>query len=269
MLMREHLRELWAARELLRALVRRDLRVRYRGSYFGFAVSILVPIVQVAVLTIVFKRMTRFSSIENYSAHLFCGTLPWSFIYLTSVESCNCILKNRDIVKKVYFPREVLPLSVMLGNLIHLGFTMVLFLLYLFIVVRPPVLWTLAWLPVIFVFFSALALGSSFLFSVANTLLRDVEYLLSFAFTLGFFVTPILYPAGVVKQNLPEPCFSLYMLNPIAIVIEQTRFAILGAGDYPPPTGVQLVTGAAACVFALAIGYAVFRRLQWRLPELV
>ncbi|HOS94820.1 MAG TPA: hypothetical protein PLQ54_15990, partial [Armatimonadota bacterium] len=116
---------------------------------------------------------------------------------------------------------------------------------------------------------AALALGLSFLFSVANTLLRDVEYLLSFAFTLGFFVTPILYPAGVVKQNLAEPYFTIYMLNPVAVAIEQTRFAILGAGDFPPPTSAQLAAGAATCVLALAAGYAVFRRLQWRLPELV
>jgi len=268
--MRRNLRELWGARELLNAFVRRDLRVRYRGSYFGFIVSILVPVAYVAVLTVVLKNMTDIMSTEkNYSAQLFCALLPWGFLHLTTINSCKCVSDHRDIVKKVYFPRELLPLSVMLGNLIHLGLSFLLFFAFLFAFIRAPFLWTLVLVPVLLFLHSCLALGLALAFSALDPVLRDVRELLNFAFTLLFFVCPLIYRAGKVKAALGDWAYDLYMLNPVAVVVEGIRYCVLGGGDYPPPELRHFAVFAAVCLGVLALGYAIFRRIQWRLPELI
>jgi len=258
------LRELLGAQELVRAFVVRDLRVRYRGSYFGFLLSIMVPVVQVAVLTIAFKLVVKFTDHPNYSAYLFCGILPYQFLQYVTLEGSTVINKHRSILKKVYFPREVLPLSSTLGNLVHFGFTMLLFLGFLGSVGHLPRA-SYLWIPVVMLVQTCLALGLAFMFSVLNTLLHDIEFLLGHVFMLGFYVSPILYDSRRVMDHAPG-VYPAFMTNPMATLIEVYRSVILGEA-LPPLWALCLCGGV--CVAALVVGYSVFRRLEWRLPELI
>jgi ABC-2 type transport system permease protein len=240
------------------------MRVRYRGSYYGFLLSITVPIVQVTVLTVAFKYLVRFNTRDNYSAYLFCGILAYQFLQYVTLESSSCILKHRDLVKKAYFPREALPLGSVLGNLVHYGFTMLLFLGFLAVVGHFPTVDYL-WIPVVMLAHTCLALGCALLFSALNTLMHDIEFLLGHLFMLGFYLSPILYESRLVREHAPR-AYGLYMANPMATIIETYRAVVLGESL---PDAWALVLCAVVCLAVLGIGYGVFRRVAWRLPELI
>src|ERR1017187_4349351 len=127
--MTNELRELFKYRDLLRQLVMRDLKVRYKNSVLGFFWSLANPMIQVATITIVFKYVMPLN-IPNYSAYLLVAFLPWMFFQMTLLDSSQVILLHRDLLRKVYFPREVLPLSVVVSNLIHFLLAMVIFFAY-------------------------------------------------------------------------------------------------------------------------------------------
>lgn len=266
--MLESLREMWERRWLLYTLVRRDLQVKYHGSYLGFALTILVPIAQVAVLTFVIKFIFRPGDPDyrNYSALLFAGLLPWSFTQSCVTESCEVVAKHRQIVRKIYFPREVLPLSTVLSNLIHLGFTLLMFIGFL-VVMGHGLRWSYLGVLVLLGVQTAFSLGLALFVAAANTFYRDLESLLAYVFTLGFYASPILYQSERVAQShTMGKLYEIYMLNPMACMIEYYRHFFLG---FPPPEGRYLVWTLTISFFSLYGGYKVYRRAQWRFPEMV
>ncbi len=147
----DELKECCRYKDLLRQLVARDLKVRYKNSVLGFFWSLANPLVQVATITIVVKYILRLE-IPNYSAYLLVGFLPWVFFQMALLDSSQVVLLHRDLLRKVYFPREVLPLSVVFANLIHFLLALVVFFAYLLFYIHfflggTWILPTIAWLP--------------------------------------------------------------------------------------------------------------------------
>src|SRR5438067_5070387 len=124
------LKELWRYRELLIILVQRDLAVRYKNTIFGFAWSMINPLLQVIVITVVLKYALRID-VPNYSAYIFCAFLPWSFFQLGLLDASTSLLFNEPLIRKVYFPREVIPLSLVISNLIHFALATLVFLVFM------------------------------------------------------------------------------------------------------------------------------------------
>ncbi len=279
------LKELYAHRELVTQLVIRDLKVRYKNSVLGFFWSLLNPLLQVAIITVVIRMIMRFP-IPNYSAYLLIGFIPWMFFQMSLMDSSQVVLEHRDLVKKVYFPREVLPISTVIANLVHFILAMVVFFAYLtffwlFMDGASPLMPGLALLPVLIVIQLMLLAGLSLIISCLNVFFEDTKYILQALLNVFFYATPVIYLSELVRFQLekighPE-LFTIYMLSPIATLIDTYRKALLPAfapfewGDgmvSSSPISYPMLGVCALISFVVMVaGYAWFNSKKWKFAE--
>jgi len=259
-----NLRVLWARRELIWLLVLRDLKLRYQGSLLGFMWSLLVPLVQILVLTIVFRRFMRLD-IPNYSVFVFCAYVPWIVFQTVLGDSCKSLLEQRDLVRKVRFPHEALPIATLAGGVIH-------FLLYLAVLLAVlaciPVHFfpTLLLIPLLILIQAALMMGLGFLFSCLQVYYHDIAYGVQVLLMVWFWLTPIVYP----RKAVPEKYLFWYDLNPMTAIVGGFRRAVLPTPELIQAAPWELIAQAAAIsLLVLIVGYLVFRWRSWHLPEVL
>ena len=268
-----HLLELYRFRDLLRNLVARNLKVRYKNSLLGILWSWLNPLFMMGVYTVVFKVMQP-SGQNSIPAHKFpafilVALLPWNFFSSAIVQSVNVIVENANLVKKVYFPREILPLSVVLSNLVNFGISlMVLFpMLLIFRVELTP--WALL-LPVVIVLQLFLVTGIVFLLSTLNVFYRDTKVILDVAMMAWFFVTPVFYSVDVLPRSREILGITVNIhrwtriLNPMASLIAAYRDVLFYGrrvgGDF-------LARTAVTAIVILIAGYIVYYKYSRRFGE--
>jgi ABC-type polysaccharide/polyol phosphate export permease len=281
------LRELYRFRELLWILVLRDLKLRYKNSALGFAWSLINPAVQVAVISFVVKYVMRVE-VPNLSAYIFCAFLPWSFFQLALLDTSHSLIINERLMKKVYFPREIIPLSLVLSNLIHLLLAVLVFLVYLVLPVRQghgiPLLPTLARIPGLILIELLLITGIALVVSAVSVFYEDVKYFMTVVLQVLYFAVPVMYFVEQVQHSTANVdshglLFKLYMLNPLVTIITAFRVWMLqpiyipdrltGLG-YRTSSHVDvsylLFTTAVSLAVATA-GYALFNRMKWSFVE--
>lgn len=272
----EDLKELWRYRDLVRSLVLRDLAVRYKNSVLGFFWSLANPLVQVATITIVFKYVLNIG-IPNYSAYVLCAFLPWMFFQMTLSDAGESVLRHLDLLKKVYFPREALPISVALANLVHLLLALGVFFVYLLVLgvaVEPGWLF----LPVALALQLALNLGLAFFVSALSVFYEDIRYLVGVSTNLFFYFCPVIYLSEqiLVSEKIPEALrariWEVYHWNPMATYLEWYRQLLLprfvGKGIEDVPLAMHhLAIAAAISLVTLVAGYAFFNNRKWLFAE--
>ncbi len=289
--MRAELKELWKFRELLWAMVERELRIRYKNSFLGFFWSLANPLATVLVITVVFKYFLQ-NNTDNYSAYVLAAYLPFIFFQICLMDSAQSVLGALPIIKKVYFPREILPLANVIANFIHFLLAFVVYFAYLFILwtvtgfESSPFTWKIGFLPVLLVVNFALATGVAFLVSAYNVFYEDVKYVVGVALYLMFFLTPVMYFSETVFYALRarglDWLYYLYHLNPVATLTTAYRKTLVptgkievqpGPGEAPVEMfmldfnwGLFWITVAISFT-TLIVGYAVFNRLKWRFVE--
>lgn len=252
-------KELYAYREMLRSLVHRDLRGRYKGSVLGFLWTFLNPLLQLAVYTILFSHIIRMG-IHDYYLFLFVALIPWMFFSSSIMGGSTSILSNQSMVTKIYFPREVLPISVVTGAFVNM--------LYCFIVVLAVVLVfsdhvnLVAWLylPVIAIIEYILALGFALIAAAVTVYIRDLEHILGIVTMAWQFLTPVMYGIDMV----PDEYLFIFNLNPMSPIIVAYR-DILYYGRIP-----HMETLISALIFGIIfviLGFAVFGRLKRNFAE--
>jgi len=246
-------RELYQYRELLKTNVHKEIRGKYKGSFLGVLWSFLNPLLMVAVYAIVFPYLMRMQQ-ENYLIYLITGVIPWVFFTSVVTSGCNCVWLNGGIIKKVYFPREILPLSVVLAALINFLISCIIILLFV-IFSGVGISANILWLPLIAIIQSILSLGLLLMLSAINVYVRDIEYLVQFIVNLAFYATPIVYSISMI----PEKFRWLLKLNPMTSLIEAYR-SIFYYKTMPDITNLGIV-GLVSFVI-LIIGYLVFRKLE-------
>ncbi len=258
------LRELWKYRELTRNLVVRNLRVRYNNSVLGIAWSWLSPLGMMIVYTVFFGIVQPNHSIHNYPVFLMCGMLPWSFCLDSIMQAADSIVSNAQLIKKVYFPREVLPISVVLSNLVSFLIALPIFFA-LVLILKAPLTWWVLFLPVIILIQMIFLLGLAFILATLNVFYRDTQHLLGVLAQAWFFLTPVFYPI----QTVPEEAHILGItfnaqlwlrrLNPMASIIASYRDSLY----WGAPTGLDfLLRTAAIAVVVLVVGYLIFLRFS-------
>jgi lipopolysaccharide transport system permease protein len=250
--------ELYQYREMLKNMVRKDLRTRYKGSFFGFLWTFINPLLQLLVYTIIFKTIMRFD-IENYSMFLFVALLPWIFFSGSLMSSTGSIINNKELIKKIFFPREIIPLSVVTSGFVNLLFGFVIIFIALFISgigISPAIIW----LPLVLVAVYIVTLGFSLLFSALNVYFRDLEHILGIVTMAWFYFTPVIYKVDLI----PERFLKLYYLNPMTPVTLSFR-DILYYGKTPDLRllGITIVAGLLLVVFS----HFVFKGLQKNFAE--
>lgn len=253
------LKELWEYREMVKSLVKRDLKSRYKGSVLGFFWMFLNPLLQLAVYTVVFSTIMR-TGIEKFYLFLFVALVPWIFFSTCLSGGTTVIFSQQDMVKKIYFPREVLPLSFTISQFVN----MLLSFIVIFVVVlcsgTPLVPAALAYLPAIMLIEFVLALGITYIVSACNVYFRDLEHILGIVSMAWMYLTPILYSV----EMIPKQYLQLFYFNPMTFVIIAYR-DILYYGK--PPQMDTLANAAVMGILSIVIGHLVFGRLQRHFVE--
>ena len=245
-------------RGLIQSLVARELKARYRGSVLGFFWSFINPLLLLLVYSFVFKYIlpARFQGIEHYELFLFCGILPWTWFSASLLESSGVLISGGNLIKKVLFPAEVLPIVTVLANLVHFLLGLAILAVFLVYYQRPLHLVELAWFPVAIVVQLVLTLGSALLLSALTVHFRDVRDILGHLMTFWFFATPIIYPYFQM-QAWQMRILNVNPFTHLAITYQEILY-------FKGPVGHWkwlLAVGAASVVFFL-FGYFVFDRLR-------
>lgn len=255
----ESLRDIVRYREFIRNLVLRDLKVRYRNSFLGFIWSLLNPLLMMSVYTVVFSVLLR-NDIPNFPLFVLVGLLPWNFAVASVMGSVTSVVGNSHLIKKVYFPREVLPLALVLSNLVNFALALpVLFLLMA--ITRTQVTSGILLLPVIMFIQTLFLLGLGFFLASINVFFRDTEVIVEVLVLAWFFLCPVFYRMETLSEQYSR---ILYWVNPMASLISSYRLILY---DHSPPDLFFLVRTLITASIFLVAGYAVFRRLSPRFGE--
>ena len=259
-----HLRQLFRYRALIQSLVARDLTARYRGSVLGFFWSFVNPLLLLLIYTFVFTVVmpgARGAGLEPYALFLFCGILPWAWFSSSLLEASNVLIAGGNLIKKVLFPAEVLPIVTVLAGLVHFALGLPILAAF-FIYYRTPIApLDLAWFPLIVLVQLLLTLGIALFVSALTVHFRDVRDLLQNLLTLWFFATPIIYPL----ERAPERWRWLLQLNPFTHIVVAYQEVLFRPGPFGEWRRL-LAVGAFSIVVLLA-GYFVFDRLRDTLAE--
>ena len=247
------LKNLYNYRELLKTNVKKDVGGKYKNSFLGVLWSFINPLLQIAVYAFVFQIIMR-SNIENYAVYLCCALVPWQYFSSVVLRGAATIIDNGNIIKKVYFPREILPISIvtseginfLISTLIILGFV---------IVSGIGLSVNIFWYFLIVIIQYIISLGISFIVSSLSVYCRDLLHIFGVFMQLLFYAAPIVYSA----QDVPASFRWLLKINPMSYLIEGYRTIFY---DKMPPNfqslGIALLMGIVLCV----IGYFVFRKLE-------
>jgi len=258
-------------RELLRNLVIRDLKVRYKNSVLGVLWSLMNPLLMMMVFTVVFTVMApvRSASVENFPVFVLCGLLPWNFFASSVMGSTVSIVANAPLIKKVYFPREVLPLAMILANLVNFFIALIVLFGMILAFGIPLTIWLL-YLPVVIFIQIIFTLGIGLFLATINVFYRDTQQIMDVLMLAWFFITPIFYPIDILPKNYELFGFNLDVwrlapiLNPMASLIATYR-VILYTGA--PPALDFLARTAVTAGVTLFIGWLVFNSHSWRFAE--
>lgn len=252
-------REIYEYREMICSLIGRDLKSRYKGSVLGFLWSFLNPLFQLIIYSLVFNLLMG-NRYEKYYLFLFVALVPWLF-FLTSVTGgSSCVWAQKDLVNKIYFPREVLPIAYVTSQLVNMLLSYVVIFVVL-IVTEYGLNWrALCFFPLIILIEYILALGITMLVSAVTVFLRDMEYVLNVLLMGWQYLSPVLY--GI--DFIPEKYRTIYMLNPMAPIIIAYRDIFYYK---KVPQLSTLVEAVVLGVGILAVGFVVFERLKRHFSE--
>jgi lipopolysaccharide transport system permease protein len=268
--------EIWGYRELIRNLVLRDLRSRYKGSALGYLWTQLAPLGMMLVYVVVFGLLMP-GAIAQFPVFVIVALLPWNFAAEAVMNGTRSVIDNAALVKKVYFPREVLPLTAVLSSLLNFLLSLPVMFLVMAVVQlvtigRLNFSWTLGYLPVLIVIQTILLAGLALLLSATAVFFRDVVHLVGIVVNIWFFLTPVIYPLSTLGSG--TAALLLRWLNPMASLIEFYREVLYGAavavGQIPTPALPALTSVLRVSVMALLFlvaGYWIFQRVARRFGE--
>ncbi len=260
-------RTLLSSGELLRNLVAKELKVRYKGSALGFLWSLVTPLLLTGVFTVVFATFLRIPLGEgNFATFFLSGYLVWQFFSNSVNSAVGAIVGNGALIKKVWFPREVLPLSLVLSQGVHFGLAL--------LATSPLFIWQrgvhLEAIPAIllgFLLLTAFTAGVAMVFAGLNVGFRDLQELTQVIFLAWFYLTPVIYPLYTVRESGAQWAVPFVLANPVTWFVELFHAALYGTpvavGPNPPPHWPDATTWlvcSAWAVAALAVGTVLFRR---------
>ena len=254
--------ELWQYRELLYFLAWRDIKVRYKQTALGAAWAIIQPFFTMVVFSIFFGKLAKVPSDGiPYPIFAYAALVPWTFFANGLNQSSNSLVGSANLIKKVYFPRLVVPISSVISGVFDfiLAF-LVLLGLMLYYGIFPTL--NIAWLPFLLLLTLITSLGVGLWLSALNVKFRDVRYTVPFLTQFWLFATPIAYPSSL----LSEPWRTLYGINPMVGVVEGFRWALLGTDTAPGPI---IIVSTVVALVLLVGGAFWFRKMEKTFADVV
>lgn len=250
-------RELWRFRDLVWAFGLRDIKVRYRQAVVGVAWAVFQPLMTVLVFGVLLSWL-RGSATDGqfpYAVTCLCGLLPWQFFSAALTQGTQSIALNNDLLRKVYFPRVILPLSAFVPALIDFAVAMVMLGAVMFWYGVTPG-WQIVFLPLLIALTAITTAAFTLWLSALNGIYRDVQFAVPFVLQLGMFVCPVVYETQAV---VPEKWQPLYFLNPLAGLLQGYRTVLLGS---PAPDLASVLLSLGMVTVLLFGGMAYFRRME-------
>ena len=254
----QHIKELYDYRNLIWVLAWVEFKQRYKNSVLGYFWSLLEPLLMFAVLYIVFSNLMRVQ-VEHYQLFLLQGIIMWSFFTRSTSASLMAIAGKPQLVKKVYFPRDILVISGCITALLMSIFESIVFLAFL-LFFGIPLSVNIAYLPIIIFLFFMIALGTSLVLAALNVYYRDIQYIWALVLQIGFFATPAIFPLSV----FPPYLLKVLSYNPLAQVIFLARDVTLYS---KVPNMASFLFVIFIAVVVLVFGYVIFTRLEPRFAE--
>ena len=255
----QHLKELYEYREMIFSLVRKDLRGRYKGSVLGFLWTFINPLLQLVVYTIVFSVIMR-ASYEQYYLFLFVALVPWMFFSSSVTDGASSILREKDMVKKIYFPREVLPIATVTSAFVNMILTFIVVFGVVIIAGRGIHIHAMLCLPIVMIVEYILCLGIALIVSSITVYLRDLQYILGIFVMALQYMTPVMYGVDMVERSgAGQWLILIFNLNPMTPIIKIYR-QIIYYGEVPE-LGSLLLAVIIGIAFII-IGELLFKKLQ-------
>jgi ABC-type polysaccharide/polyol phosphate export permease len=268
--LRDRLQALNEHRYLLTNLVIRDIKARYKNSVLGILWSMLNPLGLMLVFTVVFTVLSRGGGQRQYPVFVLVGIMPWNFFSGSLNSGTTSIISNSSLIKKVYFPRELLPTATLLSNLVNFGFTFLILVIFILAYDVGLTVYAL-WVPVILLTQLIFTLGITLFLSAITVFYRDVLMILQVGLQAWFFLTPIFYPfeffgnSSTILGITFNPAQVMRWVNPMASIIDSYRTVLWGTQGSPGPVNMNaifLLRTFITAVITFIIGYAVFIRTE-------
>lgn len=257
--MTNNIKELYAYREMIASLIKRELRGKYKASVLGFLWTLMNPLLQMVVYIVVFSFILK-SGIENFPIFLFVSLVPWNFFSISVTSGSTCVINQENLIKKIYFPRVILPISYVTSMFINMLLTFVVIFAVLLLTGYGLNLLAICFLPLIMIIEYILALGICMITSALAVYFRDLEYIMGIITMAWMYLTPILYTADMV----PESIRTVFNLNPMTPIIEAYQQILY---HKQIPTMNTLVEAALIGIVAVIIGYWGFQKMQRKFVE--
>ncbi len=254
--------ELWQYRELLIFYAVRDIKVRYKQTFLGVLWAVLQPLITMVVFTLIFGRVAGLPSDGlPYPVFTLCALLPWQLFVYAFTQSSNSLVQDAEVLRKVYFPRLILPLASVIAGLVDFAIALAIVVCVLFYYGIAPGIEILA-LPFFLLLLVMAALPAGIFLSALNVKYRDVRYAIPFMAQVWLFASPVAYPSSIVEDKWQ----ALYGLNPMVGVIDGFRWALAGAN---PPNPVSLAASLVATFVFMIIAIVFFRRMERNFADVV
>lgn len=253
------IKELYAYREMTASLVKKDLKGRYKGSALGFLWTFINPLLQLAIYTFVFQIILK-NPMENYYMHLFVALVPWIFFSSALTTGSKAILGQANLVKKIYFPREVMPLSYATSSFINMLLSFIIIFLVLIISPMKIHLIPVLFLPLVMIIQYILVIGVTMITSSLTVYLRDLEHIMGVLNMALMYLSPVVYSIDYI----PEKYMKFYLINPMSPIIMCYR-DILYYGT--TPSANTMLLALAESLIILIIGFLIFQKLKKHFAE--
>jgi len=248
-----NLREIVQYRDVLAQLVRQFLTLRYRRTALGYLWTLVNPLLMMSVTAAVFATLFKVD-LATYAIFLFAGMVPWTFFSMTVSQSCTSFIQNEGLIKKIYLPKIIFPLSLGLG--IFIDSVLSLFALFLLILLfGAPASWALLFIPIAYLLLVVFALGVALVMAVTTVFFRDLQYVIGVVLQALFFLTPVMYRHDALTGKVGW----LVALNPLVPFIELFR-APLNEGKLPSTTAI--IASAIFAVCSLTVGLCIFLKQE-------
>ncbi len=260
--MLKHFKDIFQYRELLKNFVVRDLKLKYKNSVLGYFWSLLDPLLQMLLFILVFSMIMKFGdSVKNYPVFLITGILPWSFVQMSLNGAIMSLVQHRQLIRKIYFPRQLLPYSIVITYVINLLLSFIV-LIPILLIYKIGLTVYILYLPLAIFLLAFFILGLGLILSALFVFFYDTLYASNSIIRLWFYVSPIIYPVSFI----PERFRAFYMLNPLAPIISLFRTAFLG--DAPPET-IFIIYAVAISAMFFIFGTWFFHKLENSMVKII
>ena len=265
---------LYAYRELMVVLAWKNIAVRYKQAYLGIAWAVLKPLMLMLIFTLVKSFVGIDSGDIPYPILTFAALMPWTFFQEAASEGVNSGVGNSSLIRKIYFPREIFPLTSVITKLVELGINFLILAGLMAYYQMIPTMYIL-WVPVIIAYTVLAALSISMVGAAVNVYFRDVATALPVAFSLLMYASPVIYPLSLVKEKLlvnqaagewSNFFYTLYTLNPLAGIIDAFQHVVLRG---LPPDWVSMFPGMVLTLFFLPISFLIFKRAESHFADVI